>query len=293
MTYNEHGKRIRSENLAGRIATKVAQGEGGLGLRTDMAYTVKHIQKSQTRMPLMKFFVERSHLVCSVIVWIVLKYLHSGRWSSFRYSSTTCLVVCVLGLILFFATFLQNLRLSLGFSFRRIPYLILIGFLDFAVLLNAALSLETCIRARGSREFWGEGREIDGGDKYEMSEGGVSLSSNQGQIILYDVKLSSPNPPGSLKPYRCTGRINALVEGHLFARIVDPETKRVLSRSEKHEVKRSLILDDKAFFDLPCNMFLGRKDKQYIVRCELWFLSHGGAREEKIAEILVKIKGWF
>jgi len=50
MTYNEHGKgkRIRSENLAGRIATKVAQGEGGLGLKTDMAYTVKHIQKGQT-----------------------------------------------------------------------------------------------------------------------------------------------------------------------------------------------------------------------------------------------------
>ena len=46
MTYNEHGKRIRSENLAGRIATKVAQGEGGLGLKTDMAYTVKHIQKT-------------------------------------------------------------------------------------------------------------------------------------------------------------------------------------------------------------------------------------------------------
>jgi len=45
MMYNEHGKRIRSENLAGRIATKVAQGEGGLGLKTDMAYTVKHIQK--------------------------------------------------------------------------------------------------------------------------------------------------------------------------------------------------------------------------------------------------------
>ena len=49
MTYNEHGKRIRSENLAGRIATKVAQGEGGLGLKTDMAYTVKHIQKALTR----------------------------------------------------------------------------------------------------------------------------------------------------------------------------------------------------------------------------------------------------
>ena len=48
MTYNEQGKRIRSENLAGRIATKVAQGKGGLGLRTDMAYTVKHIQKGQT-----------------------------------------------------------------------------------------------------------------------------------------------------------------------------------------------------------------------------------------------------
>ena len=47
MTYNEQGKRIRSENLAGRIATKVAQGEGGLGLKTDMAYTVKHIQKGQ------------------------------------------------------------------------------------------------------------------------------------------------------------------------------------------------------------------------------------------------------
>ena len=45
MTYNPQGKRIRSENLAGRIATKVAQGEGGLGLKTDMAYTVKHIQK--------------------------------------------------------------------------------------------------------------------------------------------------------------------------------------------------------------------------------------------------------
>ncbi len=45
MAYIEHGKRIRSENLAGRIATKVAQGEGGLGLRTDMVYTVKHIQK--------------------------------------------------------------------------------------------------------------------------------------------------------------------------------------------------------------------------------------------------------
>ena len=47
MTYNEHGKRIRSENIAGRIATKVAQGEGGLGLKTDMAYTVKHIQKGR------------------------------------------------------------------------------------------------------------------------------------------------------------------------------------------------------------------------------------------------------
>ena len=47
MTYNEQGKRIRSENLAGRIATKVAQGKGGLGRRTDMAYTVKHIQKGQ------------------------------------------------------------------------------------------------------------------------------------------------------------------------------------------------------------------------------------------------------
>ena len=46
MTYNEQGKRIRSENLAGRIATKVAQGKGGLGLRTDMAYTVKHIHKT-------------------------------------------------------------------------------------------------------------------------------------------------------------------------------------------------------------------------------------------------------
>ncbi len=48
MTYNEHGKRIRSENLAGRIATTVAQGKGGLGLKTDMAYTVKHIQKGPT-----------------------------------------------------------------------------------------------------------------------------------------------------------------------------------------------------------------------------------------------------
>ncbi len=47
MTHNAEGKRIRSENLAGRIATKVAQGEGGLGLKTDMAYTVKHIQKGQ------------------------------------------------------------------------------------------------------------------------------------------------------------------------------------------------------------------------------------------------------
>ena len=48
MTYNEQGKRTSLENLAGRIATKVAQGKGGLGLRTDMAYTVKHIQKGQT-----------------------------------------------------------------------------------------------------------------------------------------------------------------------------------------------------------------------------------------------------
>ena len=48
MTYKEQGKRTSLENLAGRIATKVAQGEGGLGLRTDMAYTVKHIQKGQT-----------------------------------------------------------------------------------------------------------------------------------------------------------------------------------------------------------------------------------------------------
>ena len=47
MTYNEQGKRTSLENLAGRIATKVAQGEGGLGLKTDMAYTVKHIQKGQ------------------------------------------------------------------------------------------------------------------------------------------------------------------------------------------------------------------------------------------------------
>ena len=49
MTYNEQGKRTSLENLAGRIATKVAQGEGGLGLRTDMAYTVKHIQKGLTQ----------------------------------------------------------------------------------------------------------------------------------------------------------------------------------------------------------------------------------------------------
>ena len=48
MTYSEQGKRTSLENLAGRIATKVAQGKGGLGLRTDMAYTVKHIQKGQT-----------------------------------------------------------------------------------------------------------------------------------------------------------------------------------------------------------------------------------------------------
>ena len=49
MTYNEQGKRTSLENLAGRIATKVAQGKGGLGLKTDMAYTVKHIQKGLVR----------------------------------------------------------------------------------------------------------------------------------------------------------------------------------------------------------------------------------------------------
>ena len=58
MTYNEHGKRIRSENLAGRIATKVAQGEGGLGLRTDMAYTVKHIQRGLTLLANYKILTE-------------------------------------------------------------------------------------------------------------------------------------------------------------------------------------------------------------------------------------------
>ncbi len=48
MASNLQGKRVRSENLAGRIATKVAQGEGGLWLKTDMAYTVNHIQMGQT-----------------------------------------------------------------------------------------------------------------------------------------------------------------------------------------------------------------------------------------------------
>ena len=241
----------------------------------------------------MKFFVERSHLVCSVIFWIVLKYLHSGRWSSFRHSSTTCLIVCVLGLILFFATFLHDVRLRFGFSFRRIPYLILIGFLDFAVLLNAALSLAGCISKRGSREFWGEGREIDACDQYELAPGRVSLSAKKGPMTLYDVKLTPPGTIGSLKPYLCSGRVNSMASGCLSAKIVDPETGRVLFESEKHEVQKSLTPEDEACFDIPCHMFLGRKDKQYIVRCELWFSPHGSAGEEKIAEMLVAINGWF
>ena len=48
MTYNEHGKRIRSENLAGRIARKVAQGEDRPVMNAGLTYTVKHIQKGLT-----------------------------------------------------------------------------------------------------------------------------------------------------------------------------------------------------------------------------------------------------
>ena len=61
MTCNEQGKRTSLENLAGRIATKVAQGKGGLGLRTDMAYTVKHIQKGQA------LLAHRFRGTCSVL----------------------------------------------------------------------------------------------------------------------------------------------------------------------------------------------------------------------------------
>jgi len=84
-----------------------------------------------------------------------------------------------------------------------------------------------------------------------------------------------------------------MASGYLSAKIVDPETGRVLSESKKHEVLKSLTPEDEARFDIPCHMFLGRKDKQYIVRCELWFLPHGGEGEEKIAEMLVTINGWF
>ncbi len=50
MPYNSQGKRIRSENLAGQIATTVAQGKGGPALKADMAYAVKLIRKGRHRL---------------------------------------------------------------------------------------------------------------------------------------------------------------------------------------------------------------------------------------------------
>lgn len=235
----------------------------------------------------MHFFVNNAHLIWSVVFLAYLEYLHSGRWSSFRLSSMFCLVTIIIGLMLFCATFLLHVRLR-GWSIMRIPLLMLIGILDFFVLINSFLALISCINRRGLREFWGEAREIDRCVQQEAFVDKVFLCPRLNSLAQARVKLSLTK-----MPHRCIGCINTFAAGRLFARIVDPENERVLTESKWCNAKWSLNPTEMYAFNIPCYMMLGRLDKLYFVRCELWFSPEDNGEEEKLAEVFVKTNGWF
>ena len=241
----------------------------------------------------MSHFVTNSHLIWSVTFLILLEYMHSGRWNSFRHSSTICLLIIVIGLILFVATLLLYVRLKCRVSFKRIPLLLLIGILDFFVITNSIFSLFSCLHRQGVREFWGESREIDGCGRLRESVGKVLLCSRLLVLAPCSVELSLKNTPDGWKPHRCIGRVNTFAAGHLFVRIVDPENEHVLVESKRSVAKWSTNPAETFDFDIPFRVLWGRLNRQYIVRCELWFSPEANGVDEKIAEVIERTNGWF
>ncbi len=241
----------------------------------------------------MNFFVRHAHLIWSVVFWMVLEHLHSGHWNSFRYSSTVCIVVIVTGLMLFVATLLLNVRLKPAVYFRRIPLLMMIGFLDFLVLTTSVLALLDCFRGEEVSEFWGENREVDGSGEARGLTGKVTLCSERLASASSSVELSLTNTPDGWTAHRCIGRVNTLAAGCLFARVVDPDNECLLGKSEIVVAKWSTNPAETFDFDFSCPVLSGRRNRQYMVKCELWFTPEGSRADEKIAEAMVRTNGWY
>lgn len=241
----------------------------------------------------MKSFSIIAHTIWSALFLILLKYLHSGRWTSFRHSNTQCLILIVMGIILFAVTLLICIYLRDDLLTGRKTLLLLIAILDFFVLTDALLSLFSCVDRRGKREFWGENREIDRAGPQVVSVGDITLCSRIISAGASLIELSLTNKSSALSPHQCVGRINPFEDGHLLVRIVDPETELVLGKSKKRKAKWSVDPSETFDFEIPCEMYCGRYDKQYVVRCELWFLADHNDKDEKLAEVMVRINGWY
>lgn len=236
----------------------------------------------------MSFLVANSHVIWSVVFLILLKHLHSGRWNSFRYSCTFCIVLIVMGLVFFVATLLLHARMSCRVVLKRMPLLVVIGLLDFFVILYALLMLFSCINRHGEREFWGENRKLDSRVQKEQLVGTVSMNSSLSSLVKENVKVSLTK-----RPHRCIGRVNTFAPGRLYVKIVDSENGSSLAESKMIDAKWSTNSLETFDFDIPCYMLCGRMNRQYIVKCELWFLPEDSVKGEKIAEAIVRTNGWF
>lgn len=228
------------------------------------------------------------HLAVSAISVGLCVVVTSGRYGAFLFPSTTCIVISSIICVVFFATLIPccviSDRKNDALSMLRI---VVMSMIDFALITYTVLIMSHCLQDSNSNEFWGERQSVD------VS---ICLDRLKSDNLKYDGLRVSRDCAESLGltdfPHRCVGTIKNDKPGMLYAKILDPESFKVLAKSKKYEAgycaDKGVFLD----FSFRCRMVCGRRKKRYVVKCELWHVSVTG--EERIMkEAYVITNGYY
>lgn len=217
-----------------------------------------------------------------------MDWLTGGRFGSCRLSAMFCIIsifawwiFLVSSFILFFYRLKGNV-LVLKMLFMVIA--VLVGLIPFVWSLCVALG---CFSNLNKGQFWHQDLSADSIIKYEQMLGHVIVKDRD----VSDIKLMVLS--GSDLRHHCIGHFNPRASGQLYIRITDPATEKILDHSDKYEAKWSSNMIEICDFDIPCCMRFGRFKEFYFVKCELWFSPCYSEADEKIAEVMVKVNGWF
>ncbi len=175
-------------------------------------------------------------------------------------------------------------------SIRHLFLLPLIVIVDAVMMSNLICLWHDCIQGKDKWEFWWEDRTVEIGTQ-------TIPPSYYAREVLAKMRAGEVSVPGigapmlTRFPHYCLGAANLGEPGELWVRIVDPKNGTTLKESSRVDAKWSSNPDEKFTYAVQCIMDCGRRNKYYLVRCEIWAKTESDGVEKMIDSNDVHMSG--